>query len=85
MEKSHLQELFEDEEEMKTRVIGQCKNCKIWDDQEDGYGECRAYYYRKIGLPPATTWKDFGCWYWKEKNGSTKGKTQKKENLISNQ
>jgi hypothetical protein len=54
-------------EEMKSREIGQCKNCKWFVSAMKyylpQYGNCKIL--RKFSMD--ITVKDFGCWYWKVK------------------
>ena len=47
---------------MKTRTIGQCKNCKYYEKE---YEYCEYNY-----SPMWDTKANFGCWYWKEKKGN---------------
>ena len=50
---------------MKTRTIGQCKECEYYRRHYKSWGKCSlAYNDFAIILSPKTT---FGCWLWKEK------------------
>ena len=56
---------------MKTKVIGQCKDCKWFLLNDDiGYafeGTCRVVTYKDAISDTSRVDKAFGCWYWKAK------------------
>lgn len=54
---------------MKTKTIGQCKDCKWWSKYNDvdlrfrGFGKCNYDQYSC----PVLVHNSYGCWYWGKK------------------
>jgi hypothetical protein len=57
---------------MKTKTIGQCKNCAFYEEAgpDRGLDDCSHIGATKYLNPNSASYSNFGCWYWKEKKAA---------------